>query len=48
VEQRIHEAEKLGFSTIFVSKHNKINPKDFKIDVRMVSKIEDLVEQLFG
>ena len=48
VEQRIHEAEKLGFSTIFVSKHNKINPKDFKIDVRLVSKIEDLVEQLFG
>jgi len=48
VEQRIQEAEKLGFSTIFVSKHNKINPKDFKIDVRLVSKIEDLVEQLFG
>ena len=24
------------------------NPKDFKIDVRLVSKIEDLVEQLFG
>jgi DNA repair protein RadA/Sms len=48
VEQRIHEAEKLGFSTIFVSKQNKINPKDFKIDVRLVSKIEDLVEQLFG
>ena len=48
VEQRIQEAEKLGFSTIFVSKHNKINPIDFKIDVRLVSKIEDLVEQLFG
>lgn len=48
VEQRIQEAEKLGFSTIFVSKFNKINPVDFEIDVRMVSKIEDLVQELFG
>ena len=48
VEQRIQEAEKLGFSTIFVSKHNKISPKDFKIDVRLVAKIEDLVNELFG
>lgn len=48
VEQRIQEAEKLGFSTIFVSKHNKISPKDFKIDVRLVAKIEDLVSELFG
>ncbi|MCG2612201.1 DNA repair protein RadA [Flavobacterium sp. SM15] len=48
VEQRIQEAEKLGFSTIFVSKYNKISLKDTLIDVKMVAKIEDVVEQLFG
>ena len=48
VDQRIQEAEKLGFSTIFVSKFNKINPKDFKIDIRLIAKVEDLVQELFG
>jgi DNA repair protein RadA/Sms len=48
VDQRIQEAEKLGFSTIFISKFNKINPKDFKIDIRLIAKVEDLVQELFG
>ncbi|WP_313804700.1 DNA repair protein RadA [Flavobacterium sp.] len=48
VEQRIQEAEKLGFSTIFVSKYNKISLKNTLIEVKMVAKIEDVVEQLFG
>ncbi|SHG71755.1 DNA repair protein RadA [Winogradskyella jejuensis] len=43
VEQRIIEAEKLGFSTIFVSKYNKISLKNTKIKVQLISKIEDLV-----
>lgn len=43
VEQRILEAEKLGFSTIFVSKYNKISLKDLKISIHYLSKIEDLV-----
>ena len=43
VEQRILEAEKLGFSTIFVSKYNKISLKNPNIKIQMVSKIEDLV-----
>lgn len=43
VEQRILEAEKLGFSTIFVSKYNKISLKNPAIKIQMVSKIEDLV-----
>ncbi|OIQ29958.1 MAG: DNA repair protein RadA [Bacteroidetes bacterium MedPE-SWsnd-G2] len=43
VEQRILEAEKLGFSTIFVSKYNKISLKNTAIQVRLLSKIEDLV-----
>lgn len=43
VEQRILEAEKLGFSTIFVSKYNKITLKNSKIRIQLVAKIEDLV-----
>ncbi|WP_053992679.1 DNA repair protein RadA [Mangrovimonas sp. TPBH4] len=43
VEQRILEAEKLGFSTIFVSKYNKISLKQTAIKIQMISKIEDLV-----
>lgn len=42
VEQRILEAEKLGFSTIFVSKYNKIALKKTDINVQLISKIEDL------
>ncbi len=43
VEQRILEAEKLGYSTIFVSKYNKITLKKTVIKVQLISKIEDLV-----
>ncbi len=46
VEQRILEAEKLGFSTIFVSKYNKISLKNPKIKIQLISKIEDLVDFL--
>ncbi len=47
VEQRIQEAEKLGFSTIFISKYNKVSVKFPGIKVILVSKIEEIVEQLF-
>ncbi|MFB9055411.1 DNA repair protein RadA [Mariniflexile ostreae] len=43
VEQRILEAEKLGFSTIFVSKYNKISLKNTAIKIQLISKMEDLV-----
>jgi len=46
VEQRIGEAEKLGFSTIFISKYNKFSLKNSKIQIKLVSKIEDVVQQL--
>lgn len=46
VEQRILEAEKLGFSTIFVSKYNKIALKNTGIKIQLISKIEDLVSFL--
>ncbi|MCX2680532.1 DNA repair protein RadA [Galbibacter sp. EGI 63066] len=48
VEQRILEAEKLGFSTIFISKLNKISIKNPKINIRRVAKIEDVAAFLFG
>jgi len=48
VEQRIQEAEKLGFSTIFISKYNKISTENQKIKIQFVSKIEDVVAYLFG
>ena len=48
VEQRIQEAEKLGFSTIFVSKYNKIAVKNTQIKIQLAAKIEDVVEYLFG
>lgn len=48
VDQRIQEAEKLGFSTIFVSKYNKISHSSRGIKVVLVTKIEDVVEYLFG
>lgn len=42
IDQRIQEAEKLGFSTIFVSKYNKISLKNSNIRVQLISKVEDL------
>lgn len=48
VDQRIQEAEKLGFSTIFVSKYNKISFKTMGIKIQLVAKIEDVASELFG
>ncbi|WP_291865015.1 DNA repair protein RadA [Maribacter sp.] len=48
VDQRILEAEKLGFTSIFVSKNNKITVKKTGINIISVAKIEDVVNYLFG
>ena len=48
VEQRIQEAEKLGFRTIFISKYNKLATPFPGIKVVLVSKIEEIVSELFG
>lgn len=48
VDQRIQEAEKLGFAKIFISKYNKITYKPHNIRIVLVSKIEDVVTGLFG
>ena len=48
VDQRILEAEKLGFSTIYISGNNTVSLKKTQIRVARVSKIEMLVQRLFG
>ncbi len=50
VEQRISEAEKMGFEKIFISSYNKkgIDLTAFKIEVITVSKIEEVFGKLFG
>jgi DNA repair protein RadA/Sms len=48
-EQRIQEADRLGFREIFISKYNAkgLDFARFKIRVRLVSKVEELYEALF-
>ncbi|HMZ45475.1 MAG TPA: DNA repair protein RadA [Chitinophagaceae bacterium] len=49
IEQRIAEAEKLGFEKIFVSKFNKksVNLKLFNIDIIMVSQLHEVYQKIF-
>lgn len=47
-EQRIQEAEKLGFERIFISKYNKVNPQDYNIQVITVGKMEEVFRALFA
>ena len=50
IEQRISEAEKLGFEKIFISNYNLkgFNRDKFKIELVTVSKIEEVFSALFG
>lgn len=48
IEQRIGEAEKLGFKTVYLSKFNKLPKTNFTINVVEVGKIEELLSYLFG
>jgi DNA repair protein RadA/Sms len=50
IEQRISEAEKLGFDRIFISRYNSkgIDLKKFKIEITLCAKIEEVFEHLFG
>ncbi len=47
VDQRISEAEKLGFEKIFISKFNKLNKSNYQIEIVLVSKIEEIYNLLF-
>lgn len=48
VEQRIQEAEKLGFSSIMIAAQSKIPKNNFVIKIQRVAKVEDVVSYLFG
>ncbi|UMB52926.1 DNA repair protein RadA [Lutibacter sp. A64] len=48
VEQRILEAEKLGFNKVFISKFNKISSKQYAIKIVKVAKVEDIYANLFA
>ncbi|MBZ0327628.1 MAG: DNA repair protein RadA [Altibacter sp.] len=48
VDQRILEAEKLGFGSIVISKYCKIERKNYTINIIKVTKVHDLVRHLFG
>ena len=43
VEQRIMEAEKLGFEAIFIAKNNKFSLKTRRIQIHLLVKIEELL-----
>ncbi len=48
IEQRINEAEKLGYKTIVASKYNKISSQNHKIRLVLVGKIEEAFTTLFA
>lgn len=48
IEQRIGEAEKLGFTTIVISKYCKIPKLNAKIHIQKAAKVEEVVGFLFG
>ena len=50
IEQRISEAEKLGFQHIIIPKYNLsgLNQKKFKIELVPVRKVEEALRALFG
>lgn len=50
IEQRIAEAEKLGFSDIIIPKYNYqgLDTKKYKINIHPVKKVEEALRVLFG
>ncbi|MBK8442647.1 MAG: DNA repair protein RadA [Sphingobacteriales bacterium] len=48
IEQRLAEAEKLGFRKIFVSSHFKGIPKNSTLEIIQVSTVRDLYDKVFS
>jgi DNA repair protein RadA/Sms len=49
MDQRISEAEKMGFEEIIISKYNKgVKQSDYGIKIHQVSKVEDAIRIIFG
>ena len=49
VEQRVQEADRLGFKQIFISKYNikGLDSDKFKIKIKTIGKVEELYQALF-
>lgn len=49
IEQRIQEADKLGFKQIIISKYNTkgINPKKYDIEITSIAKVDELSALIF-
>ena len=50
IEQRISEAEKLGFKRIFISKYNSRSAdlNKFSIEIKSAGKVQEVYQSLFG
>lgn len=49
IEQRIQEAEKLGFSKILIPHYNqKLKLSNYKIEIKSVKKVEEAFKELFS
>ena len=49
IDQRISEADKLGFEKIYSSKFNqKLDVRKYNIEVVQISRVQQLVEELFA
>lgn len=50
IDNRISEAEKLGFTEIFISKYNMkgLDPKKYEIKIRPFSRLTDVFENLLS
>ena len=50
IEQRVAEADRLGFQRIFISKYNarELDPKRYHIELVPVSVIEEAFRALFA
>lgn len=50
IEQRIQEANRLGFEKIFISKYNTkhLDQKRFEIEIVQIGKVRELYDNLFG
>lgn len=48
VEQRVSEAEKLGFEEMIISRHSKIKPSQTGLKLISCGKVEEVFQHLFG
>lgn len=50
IEQRIQEADRLGFEQIFISKNNDkgLEPSKYNLEIKTISKIEHLLSDVFS